>query len=608
MEFLEWLVIEECANEYINKYSKMGELLSIVSEAAKTTGFIEEKLNKKKNPTIKESWKGRLSKVNWKNILENDNEDEEEEGPIEINPFSDDDSASPVEDFTSDSDYEDNSPKIKSEKQQRSRLEKLKKIKDSMLILRWKAMKERDDLIKSLDKSSTEEKIKILEKIGYIKDGENISDDSLEKLISKAYEEKDNQVSSQIISILTPDRVRKAEEDLATLIYTVRDDMDSGEEIGGGLLKRAISKAHRDSQRQHSKSEIFSSFMISLVDFLKNKKKKEWSKLPEGLGDFSDLEIDTDDSETLNGISYYLTGIVSNTPKEDARKAANQLNPQERKSWADTESGEGFRRAKDKMTLIKSDLRNNSFEFYLTVIDALRNVKVWDDNAKSQLRAIGTDAKDDKLRKNIISDMFIVKILPDAEVNTPDGVKKLLNAYLRMIQKGQNEKEYRPVIHASTLRKDDEDGGGGEDIDIARYNNSMGRRSSDDFGGATTDDPAKLAADAEEKRLTGKESFFDAFKKAMDDLLRKNLKYGLAYCLSKNLNCDSGFPSADDLDGAVKVRAKDVAAKMTEILKQPITPENVGSYVNLAKKHIIAHFSTNYPQFSSKLLSLLKRE
>ena len=603
MEFLEWLVIEECSKNYIEKYSIIGELLNIVNEAAKTTGFLEEKLNKKKKPTIKESWQNRLSKVNWKNILENDNEDEE--GPIEINPFSDDDSAKPIEDLTSDSEYETESPETTSEKKRINRLNKLKKIKDAMLIIRWNAMKERDDLINILDQSNKEEKIEIVKKLGYIDDDEDVSDGDLSALVSKA-RDLDDQVPSQIRSILTPENVRKAKEDLGTLMYRIKDYTDEGEEIGGGILRKAIGKAHIDSQRQYSKSEIFSSFVTNLIGFLQNKKGKEWSRLPEGIGRFSDLE--KDDNKTLNGIAYYLTGMVSHAPKEDARNAANQLNPQERKSWADTESGEGFRRAKDKITLINSDLRNNDFEFYLTVIDALRNIKVWDDNAKSQLKAIGTDEKDNKLRKNIISDMFIVKILPDAEANTPDSIKKLLNAYLRMIQKEQNEKEYRPVTHASSLRRNDDDGGGagGEDIDIARYNNSMGStKSSDDFGGATYDDPARLAADAEEKRLGRGESFFDAFKEAMDSLLKYKPNVGLAYCLSKNLDCSSGFPSVSNVGSPGKVKAKDVSTKMTEILKTPISQASVNGYIYAAKNYLIDHFAKNYPQFSDKILFLL---
>lgn len=547
MDFLEWLVIEECSKKYIEKYSVINELISIINEASNTTGFIEEKLNKSKKNTIKqESWKNKLSKVNWKNILENE---EEDDGPVEIeSPFSDDENAEPVSVY-----QQDEEPKKLNKEEKR--LNKLKKIKDAMLIIRWNAMKER---------------------------GESLSD--------------------QILSILTPQNVRMAKEDLGNLLYRIKIT-DEEEEIGSGILSGAVSKAYISSNREFSKSEIFSTFITNLLKFLEGD-----SQLPERLRNFSDL--DRNDSRTLSGIAYYLTRMVINAPKEDARDKS-VLNPIGDGSWSDTEAGEGFRRRRDKRATVNSDLAEEKLDFYLKIIDALRNVKIWDENAKKQLKAINpnfyTDEPDDsegKLRKSIIEDMFIVKLLPDSSINSKSEIKKLLNAYLNMLRSEENEKSYAPIIHASTLRKDDEDGGGGEDIDIARYNNSMGARSSDDFGGATYDDPSRLAADAEEKRL-GKESFFEAFKKAMDSLLRDKPNLGLAYCLSKNLDCSSGFPSADNAMGAEKVKAKDVAAKMTEILKTPVSDTTVHNYVNAAKNYIIAYFNNNFPQFSKLLLSLL---
>ena len=182
-----------------------------------------------------------------------------------------------------------------------------------------------------------------------------------------------------------------------------------------------------------------------------------------------------------------------------------------------------------------------------------------------------------------------------------------------MLKRQDSKSIYKPITHASSLRKDsDEDGGGGEDIDIARYNNSMRGGNDDNFGGSDGRDPAQIAIDAEEERSKPTQvSFFDAFKNAMDDLLRKNPSWGLSYCLSKNLNCTGGFPdSSATLSSWSKVKAKEVALKLTELLKPsaPFSDAQIGQFINKAKNHLISYFQSNYPSLMNNLLMLLGKK
>ena len=614
MDFLEWLVIKECTENYLKTDYSINKLLNIVLEASKTTSFLEEKLQESTKPkiSIKESWKSRLEKINWVKLRENEENDDEE---VEIaDPFDGDEDASPVE-----QEPNINVERSKKDDKKEKRYKKLKKIKDAMLLLRWSAMKKRDDLIDQLDnEQSLENKVQILRKLGYT-NSESISEEEANSLISKAKQEKDNEVPDSIKSILTPENIRSASNDLANLLYRVRQT-DSGYDISSGLLKKAVSKAHRDSQRQYSEDEVFSTFIVNLINFLQNKGKKGWAPLPEKIENLSDLE--NEDSSVLDGISYYLTRMVFNAPKVDSRIAADQLNPVRDRSWADTEMGEGFRRVRDKKAIINQDIKNNRFDFYLKIIDIFGGVQNWNSTAKAQLNSVnpkfyadeGDNAeKYGKLRKSIISDMFIAKLLPNPESNSEQGIKKILSNFLQMLKSQNSESIYRPITHASSLRKNnDEDGGGGEDIDIARYNSAMRGGNDDDFGGSGGRDPAKIAMDAEEERLKPTQvSFFDAFGNAMNDLLRKNQNWGLAYCLSKNLNCLGGFPdSSAALSSWSKVKAKQVAVKLTELLSPstPFSDAQIGQFVDKAKKHLISYFQNNHPALMNNLLMLLGKK
>ena len=616
MDFLELLVIKECTENYLKTDYPVKKLINIVLEAFETQSFLEEKVLESKKPKkiIKESWKNKLSKVNWNNLLENEDEDEDDEGEVEIkDPFDGDEDATPVEEDPEP--VSQSVPKSKKDK----RYSKLKRIKDAMLLLRWSAMKKRSDLIDSLDTNQPlETKIKILRKLGYT-DENSISEQEANNLASQAKQENDNEVPDSVKSILTPSNVQAASDDLARLIYRVRQT-DDGYDVSSGLFKKAIVKAHTSSRKQFSEDEIFSTFVINLINFLQNKGKKGWNPLPEKIGNLSDLE--NDDSKVLDGIAYYLVRMIANAPKEDAKRATDQLNPVRDRSWADTESGEGFRRVRDKKAIVNQDIKNQKFEFYIKIIDALRGVQSWDSTAKAQLNSINPAFYEDegdsaenlgKLRKGIISDLFIAKLLPDASVSSSQDVKKLLSTFLEMLKRQDSKSIYKPITHASSLRKDsDEDGGGGEDIDIARYNNSMRGGNDDNFGGSDGRDPAQIAIDAEEERSKPTQvSFFDAFKNAMDDLLRKNPSWGLSYCLSKNLNCTGGFPdSSATLSSWSKVKAKEVALKLTELLKPsaPFSDAQIGQFINKAKNHLISYFQSNYPSLMNNLLMLLGKK
>ena len=361
---------------------------------------------------------------------------------------------------------------------------------------------------------------------------------------------------------------------------------------------------------------------MNLFSLLNNKKIPSgsrvptWSDLPEEIKDFKDF--DKNDNKTLTGISRYLASMVSNAPKEDDRAAGKQLNPRARRKKADTGSTGMFTSLVNKKTLVNHDLKNNKFEFYIEVIDALRNVTEWDAEAEQKLNAIDPNfyendlstlgqQKPGKVRKAIIKDMFMVKLLPDDSIKsgvTDTAVRKLLNKYMEMVQSQFVATRYQKVTHASAL-SNDEDGKSGEDIDIATgLGSGSGSRVSDD-------DPAKLAADAEEERLSGpKKSFFDALKEAMDSLLSTRRELGLAYCLSRNLQCSGGLPDSPELlTSWKKVTSMDVASKLNDIMK-PITPYSdaqVRQFVDKAKEYLELYFKKNYPSLIGNLMLLFER-
>ena len=616
MDFLEWLVIDECSEKHIKNISFLQSLLNIVDEAAETTGFLEEKIlleskNKNKKNINESHWKQRLSKINWKNLIENEqeeygNNDENDDENVELeNPFSDDDTAKPVAGSVVDDDGSDSSID--------SKLERLKKIKDAMLMLRWSAMKQRNDTIerlKSLDGQNKEEAVKLLGKLGYVDntgDPNDIEDAEIKEMILRASMENDNNVPSSVEPLLTATNIRQASQDLSDLLYRTREDR-SGNTRSSGLFKGAINKAKQKSR--YSTEEIYSTFMFNLTRYLQEKGERGWKKLPEMRGGLYDLENDSE--EVLKGISRYLAKMIITSPKEDSRIDALQNNPRRRAKKADG----GFTSIRNKGAVVNSDISSKRFEFYLKLLDALRDVTSWDKTAEAKLKSISPDFYPDegvksekgKYRKAVIADMFRAKLLPDPTADSERGIERLLSTYLAMIRNQNSSRSYRKVTHTSALVNNDSEGSAGDALDAAIYKQYVGGRDVD-FAGAEDKDPAQLAMDRESGGPS--DEFYDAFKKAMDALLVSNREVGLAYCLSKNLDCANGFPLADRIpDSLKKSPAKEVAARLNELLKprEPYTDEKVRRLIKSAKNYLMLYFNDNFPHISNKLAGLFSKE
>jgi hypothetical protein len=203
MEFSTWLLI----NEDARKLSKNPETASVISEILikimSTTGIIEEKLSfgslgmRPRNP-------GRF----YRRMPKND-------GPAKLDdPFSSGDAAKPT--------WE--APK-EEEKEEEDGI--FRKIKDSMLLLRYKAMNERQDKIYQLGALEMPEDkeaiLDLLEELGYIKPtfytkSLKIQEQKLKTAIENALNEKGNLVPSAYQRLVSSKSIEQFQSDFLNLI------------------------------------------------------------------------------------------------------------------------------------------------------------------------------------------------------------------------------------------------------------------------------------------------------------------------------------------------------------------------------------------------------
>jgi len=647
MRFFEWLVIEEI-NKKINKkekiVSQIRDFCETLLEASNVIGFLEEKvilesisLNQRK---INESWKSKLSKINWQNIIEENEEDFEDDGEAVL----DDPFAASDDEIEKALKASDEKSKSAEEKAKEKRRRKLKKLKDAMLIIRWDAMKKRADLIEELKNSKeAEQKSKILEKLGY--------SDSEEAI---ALAETDNEVPEAAKSLISnPQVVDKARSDLSDILYKttyVKDPYNKRRTVEKqtGIIKKALDKASGKSSLDSN--EIFGTLITKLFEILTRKnKRKKWRDLPEGIGNFTDLESGSDIG-TLGGVAAYLTSVVSTIPGEEAQARSRQMNPRRQRKWSNTEAGEGVRNPKTKAALVEADKSSRNADPYIQLISLGSFEKTKSKRSERGTRAEKSQTeKELVLRKAIIRDMIFMKLIKTSPIPNSDEIIKALTEYLAELRKQIISSSYRSVTNISTLAKDDSSSAE-DSLEAARQRNYWGSDpEGHDKGGSDNEDPADIAAVRELADIRSIEDYvsknpnataqeiisalrnispalitstlnrikskaktsgsavqagspttiYGTFKKALETLLKDPSKrlWGLTFCLAYNLDCSAGFPST--IGSVEKVKNQKLfAERLNQMLgRTDISHGMVRQYLMKAKKWI----KENYPDLATQL-------
>lgn len=654
MRFFEWLVIEEI-NKKINKEQeikdKIRNFLTTLSEASETVGFLEKKVilesinyNQKK---LNESWKDKLSKLNWNNIKEDYQDEEDIEDNEEV--VMDDPFAASDEDVEKALRKADQASIDQEEKNKEKRRKKLKKLKDAMLIIRWNAMNKRAKLIEELRNSSdASRKSQILNQLGY-------SDSSSDE--SRALSEKDNEIPAAAESLVDDQSiVNRAKSDIADILYKtsyIRNPFNKKQTIEkqSGIIKKIIEKSAGRSSMDSQ--EIFGILISKLFEILTKKNKYgQWRSLPEGIGNFEDLETGSD-LNTLGGIAAYLVSTVNRIPSEEAQKNARQSRGKKEKKWSNIELGEGVRNPKTKAALVEADRTNKNTSPYIELLSSNNY-----DKTKTTRSARGTRAeksqseKELQLRKAIIRDMLYMKLIKASPIPSSEDVLRSLTEYLAELRKQIISSSYGGVTHMSALAGKDDASSAEDSLEAARQQKYWGSDPEGHDKGSDNEDPADVVANREEENIRSiialynsnpnltpqeiintlkqKENYvslslvtsvinrikqsksrvgvsatpspagiYGKFKEALEKLLKDPSKrlWGLTFCLAYNLDCSAGFPST--IDGVEKVKKQALFAdRLNQMLgRTDITHGMVRQYLMKAKKWI----KDNYPELASQL-------
>jgi len=245
----------------------------------------------------------------------------------------------------------------------------IKKLQNSILILRWNAMRKRDEIIKGLKKIKKENIMSltpVLEKLGYInidklkQDG--FDDQKIESVIKlsfkKALKEKDNTLPPDITEdMLTPEKINQATQDFFTSIRNIFENS----------LRHTKNKTRQgykifDTLRDKTKiDDISNSFSLKILEiFTEKNKRKSWN-VPAGyehLGSLGASEMD--DERYAEKITAYIGAYLKRFYSNEERRI-NVVN----QPGAGTEELDVWGGNRDKKAaLINSDILNNNLSFY----------------------------------------------------------------------------------------------------------------------------------------------------------------------------------------------------------------------------------------------------
>ena len=583
MHFADWLIKKEVSDEFIINASAESLVKSITSgilEALNTTGYLEEKIinenlgsffNKRQNLSDfyrkKRPFRPQLQQKN--------NEDDEE---IEIKPnweIDGNDDAKPV---WQDEDYLETPD--------------LKKIKDTMLLIRWKSMKNREEMIGELSKTQDlNKKIKILKELGYAKDEDRDDLEFIQAAENAAVREDGNSIGENEARLANSVELNKLRADLGKEIKRL---------IENGTHNPAFKKlAYKYSM--DSTDDLVGMSLIKLISVLQNRsvsvnrslstfRPKKWTNLTGDIQSFSDYL----DEKLTPKISEYLFGMMKRElasetlgPRVSAKKGKR------RRRKEDDSLSDDLRNSNSSLSLVRQDLgmsrkAQSRIEFYLNYFN--------DGQALSFPEETNAAQENKRLRTIIAKTMLeLSKENPkDYPLYKPVSEMEIRKSLFNFLQKYSSEasNSRQSIVHASTLEKGKEGGDertGGIDAIQASYYGSSRR---DDGLGASKSPEASQVLIKQEFKNKLKEAInkLYQFKGPRDPLIGK--KWALALCFSFNLNCTGG--SLSDISSLEKVEAIKVADQLAEILKpdgvEKVTVGNVNTWVMNAKKWIKDNF------------------
>lgn len=467
IRFAEWMALES----FMDEVKRDVFLESVVSESLEAVfGYLQ---------------RGLRSGV----LLEVDEEQEDDDGPVELDdPFTGSEDAEPVrgsEDSDSD-DTEDDQEEGEDEDGDNENKD-LRDILDSLVAIRNEAKRERAEKVKmiialkkELDKSDPDD----LDSKSPL--------DALPALVELGYigKERGDKIRSHMIHPSKPSDRSAAERELNQKISDAAAETGNNHEPSRMSAREAMERLSnammrvfagkfgsvaRRNQRMisadqvghvdYEPEELASETMIYLLQRFKKRQWRDGKLMP---WEENDEILRSGDLEHIR--NYIFSSIKSMGSKLRVKKNAS-MNPKSKSRMKGLEASVGA-----KATVIRKDLKDDNMEFYLRYIEAAKERPMRDRrDGEEVLAASGKD----RIRLSIMRDIeyrVTWTRVPSTEMSMDPGmIRRTLRSYMDMFLRRGSD----PVTYASTLAGSNDDSSSDEILSGAAFSHSV--ESDDEF-------------------------------------------------------------------------------------------------------------------------------
>lgn len=402
MEFSTWLLITEDTKNLSNDAKTASVLSEILIKAMETTGIIEERLSfgnlgmRPRNP-------GRFYKPGGKTK------------PIWV------------------------APKEKEEEEQEGIY---RKIKDSMMLLRYKAMSERKskvDELKTLKMPADEERtLDILEELGYVKPGfykksESKKQEELKDLIKNAQEESGNEVPEAYVALVNSGDINKFKSEFIKLISYMYEKNHL--QYDGDALEKMIDQiTRRTASSKSMKARDWTwPWLVSTKEETEDQIRNA-IKNAMGTISFSNSGLEKRKEKYMRTASAFRA-----TTGEDGEEASPMTNAASPRSSSEPEKAEQKRLIFSKFSNIMNQLKSRDKLTYIAFCVKFglnpNGLNTIDDLVSNQLRKDSKSGDSRKASEQIAEKMLAY--LPQAEQHlvTPERAGKLALAGTKFVRK-----------------------------------------------------------------------------------------------------------------------------------------------------------------------------
>lgn len=507
--------------------------------------------------------------------------DEEDDGPVELeDPFSDDEDAQPYKTYKVEDEEEIKKTKTRASQEFR------KLLKNTTLWMRWKAIAERKAdiekikrLRKEYEKSSRKNEevdpeeeefenlgksafdlgsvVPLLEKLGYLKNDQNLSNEEIVELMNKASEETGNDLPSDLKEEelfsnwenyikgkdekLKPSvNLNKASEDFFMSIkeifkksfYKLRNSSSGAFNQGGKVRYGTTMFSDVD--------DVASSFAMMMIDQITERPWK-WEgatqKLLGWYGTKNSLnmqikkltkkDLENHNEKQIEKIIGFFRTYIGKLYSKEQSTMSKTLSPKQRTS-------DSVRNKSSKAALINKDVDSENFDFYVKFLNdhsrgVENSVSWWVENnpeaKKAKKQALSGISKDDVHRTEIMSHILFLQSRHSEMLSlNPSKIKETLLNYRQNFLLSSTK---APLFFGAMGRKDSDDG------------EELYDPTADDTG--TSEDPLGIGASQNPANIAASNEYQSKLNIALYHALSfLNPQERLAICVKWGLNCTSG--------------------------------------------------------------------